>query len=411
MICIRYLYLLKPYFMRNPHFFLLGILILFFSCKSDDEVEMLPEIQNETLVDFSVVKKINSLEVSAIYAALTTGLPPDKMLPLTLGSVTVYKLTYKTTYPGETNKVLASGALVVPDRKNTNPIVSYQHGTILNPNEIPSLAGNNSQNGFAVVLSALGFYVSAPDYLGYGDNKSYHHLYEHGASLATASYDMLLATREFLRSNDHNIDDKLFLTGYSEGGYATMALHQHIEKEGKLRVTASVAGAGAYNKSAFASEVLALDVENPFIRSYLWVLDTYNRVYNIKKPWSYYINEPYASNIDENNPLSVFTATVSMNPKELFTQSFRDEVLQKKNSEFNSALKDNDRFDWKPEAPVRLIYGTKDNYVFPSNSITAYEAIKARGADVTLIPLANKNHSTAVNDFGFNVLLWFLALK
>lgn len=66
-----------------------------------------------------------------------------------------------------------------------------------------------------------------------------------------------------------------------------MALHQHIEKEGKLAVTATSAGAGAYNKSGFAREILALDIDSPFIRSYLWVLDTYNRVYNIDKPWSY----------------------------------------------------------------------------------------------------------------------------
>ena len=190
-----------------------------------------------------------------------------------------------------------------------------------------------------------------------------------------------------------------------------MALHQHIEKEGKLSVTATSAGAGAYNKSGFALEILALDIDSPFIRSYLWVLDTYNRVYNINKPWSYYINAPYASRIDINNPQSIFTANISMNPSKLFTTSFREEILQEKPSQFNDALKDNDRFDWKPNAPLRLLYGTKDDYVFPSNATSAYAAMKAKGANVTLIPFENKNHSTAVSDFAINTALWFLSLK
>ena len=395
--------------MKSPILYALSLIILFYSCKPDNEE--LPKTKNEVLVDFSLVKKISSTELSDLYTTLVSGLPSGLVLPLTFSGVTIYKLTYKTNYPGEASKVLASGALVVPDQIKSNPILSLQHWTLTNSNEIPSLFAGTFQNNFAALLGGLGFYVSSPDYLGYGDNKAFHHLYEHGASLASASYDMLLASREFLLSNDHQVDDKLFLTGYSEGGYATMALHQHIEKEGKLTVTASSAGAGAYNKSGFVLAVLALDVESPFMRTYLWVLDTYNRVYNINKPWSYYINEPYASNIDQNDPSSILTADISMNPSKLFTQSFKSEVLEEQDSPFKDALKDNDRFDWKPNAPVRLTYGTKDNYVFPLNSITAYEAMKEKGASVNLIPLENKNHSTAITDFTINTLVWFLSLK
>jgi len=395
--------------MKSPILYALSLIILFYSCKPDNEE--LPKTKNEVLVDFSLVKKISSTELSDLYTTLVSGLPSGLVLPLTFSGVTIYKLTYKTNYPGEASKVLASGALVVPDQIKSNPILSLQHWTLTNSNEIPSLFAGTFQNNFAALLGGLGFYVSSPDYLGYGDNKAFHHLYEHGASLASASYDMLLASREFLLSNDHQVNDKLFLAGYSEGGYATMVLHQHIEKEGKLTVTASSAGAGAYNKSGFVLAVLALDVESPFMRTYLWVLDTYNRVYNINKPWSYYINEPYASNIDQNDPSSILTADISMNPSKLFTQSFKSEVLEEQDSPFKDALKDNDRFDWKPNAPVRLTYGTKDNYVFPLNSITAYEAMKEKGASVNLIPLENKNHSTAITDFTINTLVWFLSLK
>jgi pimeloyl-ACP methyl ester carboxylesterase len=397
--------------MKKNLIYLLTFLLIFYSCTSDDEVVTPPSVKKETLVESKVVKKISSAEVTAIYNALTKDLPQDKVPPVTLEGVTVYKLTYKTDYPGKNDKILASGALVVPDNIPNNHIVSYQHGTITDAKEIPSLFANTEQNNFIVVLSAFGFYVSVPDYLGYGDSSSEFHLYEHGASLASSSYDMLLASREFLFSEKRNVGNKLFLSGYSEGGYATMALHQHIEQEGKLTVTASAPGAGAYNKSNFALEVLSKNEDLPFIRSYLWVLATYNYVYGINKPWSYYLNEPYASAIDVKNPLSVFTASISANPSKLFTQTFRDEVRDKKDTPFNKALKDNDRFDWKADAPVKLYYGTADNYVYPSNSTTAYTAMKAKGSTVELVPFKDKDHFTAADSYGISVLLSFFAQK
>lgn len=396
----------------NKHFFyLFSFLILFYACTSDDEVEMPPIVKNEVLVDHSVVKKISSQEVTAIYKELSKDLPKDQVPPITLGGVTVYKITYKTSYPGKADKILASGSLAVPDDIPNNPIVSYQHGTITDSKEIPSLFASTKQNNFIAVLSAFGFYVSAPDYLGYGESKNEFHLYEHGESLASASYDMLLASREFLFSQKRNVGNKLFLSGYSEGGYATMALHQYIEAKGKLTVTASAPGAGAYNKSNFALEVLSKNEDLPFMHSYLWVLASYNYVYGINKPWSYYLNEPYDSAIDPKNPLSVFTATIATNPTKLFKKSFRDEILGKKDTPFNKALKDNDRFDWKANAPVRLYYGTADNYVYPSNSTTAYTAMKAKGSTVELIPFKDKDHFTAADSYGISVLLQFFAMK
>ena len=398
--------------MNKKLFYFLPIFILFYSCVKDDDINDSPDvdIKSDLFVKAEVVKKISSEDITAIYkGSMPTG--GGNQPTIKLDAVTVYKITYKTTYPGKTEKILASGALIVPDNVKNNHIVSYQHGTIINPTEIPSLFGPNTQNHFTALFGGLGFYVSVPDYLGYGASADQFHIYEHGESLATASYDMLLASREFLASQDEKLGGKLFLTGYSEGGYATMALHQHIEEIGDLAVTASAPGAGSYNKWGFAQEILSKNEPVPFIQNYLWVLASYNSVYNINKPWSYYLNEPYASAIDLTNPLSVFTANIDTNPANLFTQSFKDEILNDMNTPLTNAIKDNNRFDWKANGEVRLYYGTEDNFVYPANSISAYNAMKAKGTNVTSVPIEGKDHFTAVDTYAANVLTWFYIIS
>ena len=97
-------------------------------------------------------------------------------------------------------------------------------------NQAPSYYAPNSEIWSAVsLLASTGYVVSAPDYLGYGASKALPHPYEHAASLASASADMLRATREFCQQQAVSVTQKNFLLGYSEGGYATMALHKYLE--------------------------------------------------------------------------------------------------------------------------------------------------------------------------------------
>lgn len=401
--------------MKKYIHYLLFFLIVLSACTSDENVTDAPkeDFKKDVLIDAEVVEKISSAEINLLFKNVIelTGISEELIPPLQFKGITVYKLTYTTTYPGMSEKITASGALIVPDDSKNNSIISYQHGTITDPKHAPSFFSETASNGFAAVMASLGFYVSLPDYLGYGESANFHHPYEHGESLASASYDMLLASREFILSNELGLGDKLFLTGYSEGGYATMALHQYTENKGDLTVTASAPAAGAYNKSELALDIISSDQPLPFIPYYLWVLDTYNWVYGINKPWSYYLNEPYASNIDADDPLSIFEASLDPNPSNLFTESFKNEIASDQDSAFKNALKENDRFDWKANAKVRLYYGTKDDFVYPLNSTSAYNAMKERGSVVELVPFEDKNHSTAINDYAAGVLIWFLSQK
>ncbi|RTQ53690.1 alpha/beta fold hydrolase [Hymenobacter gummosus] len=315
--------------------------------------------------------------------------------------IRVYKLTYSTkNTDGQT--VTASGALIVPTvpAGQALPLLSYQHGTISPTDErkAPSYYSSGSEIYSAVsVLASTGYVVSAPDYIGYGAAKALPHPYEHAASLASTSLDMLRAAKEFCQQEQKALNAKTFLLGYSEGGYATLALHRLIETDvsSGFTVTASAPGAGAYHKSAFASYIMNSTQPLNFLSSYVWVLDTYNRVYGLNRPASYYYNEPYATQLTA-NPLSPVPTSAAA----LFTPALRTAVLSGTDSQLTKTFRANDIYDWKPVAPLALFHGTADDYVPFFNSQDAYDAMRARGASqVQLRPIQGGNHFTSATQY------------
>jgi pimeloyl-ACP methyl ester carboxylesterase len=221
-------------------------------------------------------------------------------------------------------------------------------------------------------------------------SKALPHPYEHAASLASASADMLRATREFCQQQKVSVNQKNFLLGYSEGGYATMALHKLLQEKyaTTLPVAASAPGAGAYHKTAFARYILNATQPLSFLSSYVWVLRTYDRVYALNRPYSFYYQEPYATQLQA-NPF----AEVPSQASQLFATSFRQAVLNNSDAALDKALADNDIYDWKPTAPLALFHGTADDYVPFFNSQDAYDAMQKRGAtQVELHPIQGGNH-------------------
>ncbi len=304
----------------------------------------------------------------------------------------VYRLTYRTRTP-EGQETTASGAVLVPTASQALPVLSYQHGTLQpsSENQAPSYYAQGSDVWSIVsVLASTGYVVSAPDYLGYGASKALPHPYEHAASLASTSADMLRATREFCTQQKVSVNQKNFLLGYSEGGYATMALHKLLQEKyaTTLPVTASAPGAGAYHKTAFARYVLNSTQPLNFLSIYVWVLRTYDRVYALNRPYSFYYQEPYATQLQA-DPFG----PVPTQPSQLFTPTLRQAVLNNSDAALSKTLADNDIYDWKPTAPLALFHGTADDYVPFFNSQDAYDAMQQQGAkQVELHPIQGGDH-------------------
>lgn len=376
-------------------------ILLVASCSKDDiPEEFIPEylISSEQIVEFS------SDEIKAQLA-------DNQMLPAQVEFLIRYgvkglRITYSTV-DAQGNDIEASGALLIPNGDFIKPLISFQHGTITSDADAPS---NFSSQGdiLTFLFASTGFVIAIPDYIGYGVSNHMPHPYEHRESLATATRDMLRASREyFLANNLNELGDQLFLTGYSEGGSATMATFELLQENhnAEFNITAVTAGAGAYNKSEFIDWILSSNEELEYINSYVWVLDTYNNVYpQLKRPYSYYFNEPWATLIEEEG---VF-ATIESNPSLLFTQEFIQGILDKTDSDFISAIEDNNSYSWKPQSALQLYHGRSDNYVPYFNSESAYNTMIDLGAtNVELFTIEEGDHISSVMDYAAGTFTFF----
>ncbi|GAB2946914.1 hypothetical protein GCM10027048_09900 [Hymenobacter coalescens] len=390
----------KPFFRSTPLTWLLASLLLVGPSMGCQNESARAEVAPATPTEAASATRLLSSTLIGEYtpqalAGHVSGVP--FAAALIRYPIRVYKLTYSTKdTDGQT--VTASGALLVPKvpAGQSLPLLSYQHGTISPADEdrAPSYYKSSSEVYSAVsVLASTGYIVAAPDYLGYGAAKALPHPYEHAASLASTSLDMLRASREFCQQQRVERNDKTFLLGYSEGGFATLALHKLMEETAasEFTVTASAPGAGAYHKSAFANYILRSTQPLNFLSSYVWVLDTYNRAYGLNRPASFFYNQPYASQLQA-NPFSA----VPNQADQLFTSAFRTGVLSGTDAPMLASFRANDIHDWKPRAPLALFHGTADDYVPFFNSQDAYNAMRARGAtQVELRPIQGGNHFTS----------------
>lgn len=365
-------------------------------CQTSNVVDPAASAPARTLVNSSLITEILPAQLRGRY----TGVSAVFQFFVRYG-VRAYRLEYTTTNTDGT-KTKASGAVLIPvGASPALPLLSMQHGTIQDDSDAPSNFGPGSEvYTLGSLFASQGYIIAAPDYIGYGASKNLPHTYEHRSGLATASLDMLRATREFLVENNVNWNNRLFVAGYSEGGFATMALQKKIEEEtgNEFNLVASSCGAGAYDKPAFMRQIVNERSSGlaSINRLYVWVLLTYDRTYGLNRPMTYYFKEPYAARVAAQG--KDVDINVSLNTT--FTDQFKQAINDGTDAGFLKAVQDNDVHDWKPRTPTRLYHGDADDTVLYLNSQNTYEAMQKRGAaDVRLETLRGANHASGIIGF------------
>ncbi len=308
-------------------------------------------------------------------------------------AVDLYKVTYITK--DVFNELdTASGLIVVPrrDQVYSYPRLVFQHGTVASRTDVPS----NLQGGYEAGLffGGLGYITLLPDFLGLGTSRGLHP-YVHADSEASAAIDMLHALDEFAEQVDVIVNDQLFITGYSQGGHAAMALHKAIEEgAADFPVTASAPMSGPYSISGVMRERMTESEETYFYPAYVhFTIVSYNYVYGLYDGIEEVFKPPYVpllqQFLDEEINLNglndrLISALIQNNgavvPKFMLQDSIVNAVLSDDMHPMNVALRDNDVFDWTPQAPTRLYYCMADDQVPFENSIKAADAIRANNA-------------------------------
>ncbi len=167
------------------------------------------------------------------------------------------------------NKTDATGAVFIPTGTDAScsgnrPIVLNAHGTATTKAYNFAEVGNanNEAGPAATLLAALfagqGYVVISPNYAGYDKSSLAYHPYLNAQQQSHEMADALKAGREVIRrtSSATNVADngKLFITGYSQGGYVTMATTRYLETL-KEPVTAALPISGPYAMEAFGDVV------------------------------------------------------------------------------------------------------------------------------------------------------------
>ncbi len=157
-------------------------------------------------------------------------------------------------------KATASGALMVPTGSDpactgARPLVLYGHGSSLArqvdmADLAPAAVYGVSSIEIAALYAAQGYVVVAPNYAGYDMSSLTYHPYQIADQQAKDMLDALAAARKALPALAHPVVDngQLFLTGHSEGGYATLATLRALQAGGQA-VTAAAPSSGRYAES------------------------------------------------------------------------------------------------------------------------------------------------------------------
>jgi dienelactone hydrolase len=347
---------------------------------------------------------------AALTLAGLTALTPTRY------DVDVYYVEYLTPgYYGDA-PVTASGLVAVPvGASGARPLAAYFHGTQTARNDVPSNPANLEGQLASAVLASAGYVVAAPDYLGLGASPaSLRQTFEHAGSLATTGVDMLRAARGVAARASIVLSDRLFLTGVSEGGYATMAVHRAIEREyaNEFTVTAAAPVAGPYDLSGTTFNE-ALTSPAPNTPAYVaGLLLGYDQIYNLFNSPSDVFAAPYADQVmglfDGSRPLDQIRAALPSTVPALLTPAYLSAIQSDPNHPLRAALRANDVYDWKNIAPIRLYHGRADRDVPFGNAVVARDRMTALGGDVQLIDLGpDVDHARVVVPAALQIRAWF----
>lgn len=182
-------------------------------------------------------EEIGTYDVARINKILTSELKKFSDYPATFPaakySVKLYKVTYPSVIPERMNRpTVATGLLAIPDTaQGTLPVVAYQHGTVFSKDEVPSSPDNSMETRLMLAqFAAQGYIVVAADYFGKGGSPE-KDSYLVKTSTQQACFDHLRAAQSVSEALGYAWGP-LFLSGWSQGGWATMVFLNKLEAVG-----------------------------------------------------------------------------------------------------------------------------------------------------------------------------------
>lgn len=310
-----------------------------------------------------------------------------------------YRLVYRTVDP-HGKPTTASGLVMLPDRgQRVLRAVAFEHGTMANRAYAPSVDPDGRSE--ATYFAAAGYAAVAPDYLGLGVGPG-RHPYSDIASETTASVDMLAATRTFAGRHRHQLDRRLLVSGFSQGGPAAMALGRAIQggADRHFRVAALAPISGPYDVEHAELPVgLFGDSLDPPTVVYLFAywLTSMSRLYPIYQSPSEAFQAPYDAIVDGlydgSHSDAEIVSKLPATPRQLLTPAFVAWAAHPTGALLDALRATDGSCDWRPKAPVRLWGAHGDRTVAFLDSRNCVADLAAHGVHAPLTDLGDILHS------------------
>jgi pimeloyl-ACP methyl ester carboxylesterase len=301
--------------------------------------------------------------------------------------VNVYSITYNTSFLGQ--DVIASGLVIIPSAPGDYPVLSFQNGTNTLHSNAPTEDPDEQFYQMLQGVASTGYVVIISDYLGFGASDNMVHPYLHKESTVQTVVDMLYAVKEFDDdvAKDITISSDCYLMGYSQGGWATLALLDAMEHDyaADFTVRAACCGAGPYDLSYFNEHVLGL-TEYPMPIFLGYIANAYNEYDLYANPLSDLFNEPYATRIpglyDGEHTSDQINDQLTTNISELFKAVYISGYETDPSYEgVRNALTANSIEGWNSGVPLLFLHGTADTYVMPVLSEMIHTAMIDAGSN------------------------------
>ena len=334
---------------------------------------------------FETATLIGTVSASAVSAALPVSIA-GTVRPLY--AVDAYKLTYTTTDTAG-HIITASGLVAIPRKTGAlaSPVLGYQHATIKTDAEAPS--NHATADEPAILFASLGYLVSAADYIGYGATKGTPHPYLLAAPTAASVADFLTASNRWRQSKAILDNGQLFLTGYSEGAYASMAtLRRMTQNRSGTLPALTYLGAGPYSVTQTLNDMVdAARARNPVVGAL--------------------INPGFLRFLGANdraNVRNLLLLTAVGDQSDIFWDgTFLDNFLADDNAAVNGQ---SNVVDWTPQSPITFFHGRDDTTVSYANTTLAYQAMLGHGAGALIervdCPASPASHLGCVPSFLMN---------
>ncbi len=406
---------MNTYLRRFTYFLLL--IFVFAACDNFEDVP--PQTDKQYLVAQQEVASYSLIEINVIINAVALQYPDLAAIKDEFTSgVNVYKVTYNTTFNGETR--LASGLVCLPTESGTYPVMSYQNGTNTLHSEAPSAAPGSNLFKLLEMMSSTGFVVVIPDYLGFGEADDMFHPYLDKESTVQTVLDMIKAVDEMVAGQEGiDLDNDLYINGYSQGGWATMAVQKAIDGGAlnKFNLKASSCNAGPHYLVGFTDWLLSkATYPMPYFIAYL-----YNSYMNLgmTTPIDSIFQQPYADKVpslfDGTKSGPDINAELTTTVADLFTPGFIENW--NKGGIYESLytmLEENSNAGYSTSTPMLLIHGQADTYVPSSMSSSLFTDFTSKGVSeeqIKLVLLPGMDHTDAIIPAGLASMKWFIEIK